>query len=215
MRQWFPETQIFKDEPCYIVGGGSSLKDFDWNELWEKNVIGCNAAFYLGVDLVPITVFGDAAFLKQHRHGLDEYAEKGGWVITNSNTSRFDPPLYLKTMKKINDGIATDALGWNGNTGASAINLALILGANPIYLLGYDLQLNSDGEKNFHNAYSDRPNKNVYNRFILGLGRVNRAIPKVFPGHSVINLEDNTSALGCFSKQSLKQHFQKEVVKIG
>ena len=208
--RWFPETPIWEDEPCYIIGGGPSLESFDWNKLRDRNVLGCNVAFYIGADIVPITIFGDGLFLKQHRDGLENYHEQGGDIITPSNiVNRFNPPEYIKRIKKLHNGLGLDGLAWNGNTGASAINLALLFGANPIYLLGYDMQLSKEGKKNFHNAYSDTPNAKTYTRFLRGMASVARDLPKVFPGHQVINLEDETSALNCFPKESLKEHFSR------
>ena len=210
-KHWLPDP-IWSDEPCYIIGGGASLDGFNWDLLNGRNVIGCNAAFYLGVRIVPVTVFGDGLFLKQHREGLDEYARNGGLVVTNSNLiSRFNPPAYLKQMKKSVKGLITDGLGWNGNTGASAINLALLFGADPIYLLGYDMQLSSDGRKNFHNVYNDNPNEKSYDRFLRGMSCVAKDLKK-FPDQHIINLEDGTSALDVFPKESLIDHFCKELV---
>ena len=207
IKGWLPKS-IWKDEPCYIIGGGSSLEDFPWDSLRGQNVIGCNAAFYMGADLVPIMIFGDGAFLKKHRTGLNQYAEAGGQVITCSPaavTKRFDPPEYLKQIDKQEKGLAIDAVGWNRNTGSAAINLALLLGANPIYLLGYDMQL-TKGKKNFHNAYNDTPNPKAYERFADGMILVARDLKLLFPNRCVINLEDGTSALNVFPKESLKNH---------
>lgn len=209
---WIPDP-IWQEEPCYIIGGGASLEHFDWNVLRGRNVLGCNAAFYLGVEIVPIIVFGDGLFLRQHKSGLDNYANQGGIVITNSNlVGRFAPPEYVKQMKKVNSGLAVDALGWNNNTGASAINLALLFGADPIYLLGYDMQLSPGKKANFHNAYNNSPNIKAYKRFLHGMADVARDMRNIFPGYSVINLEDGTSALEFFPKESLHKHFSKELV---
>ena len=209
MQFWLPEP-IWKDKPCYIIGGGPSLKGFNWNLLQDKNVIGCNVAFYIGARIVPITVFGDAAFMKQHRVGLDEYDADGGQVITSSRRiDRFNPPKYIKMMKRKLNGLSTDGLAWNGNTGALAINLALLFGASPIYLLGYDMRLSDEGKKNYHNCYNDSPKSKTYDRFIRGLAMVARDLKQLFPGHQVINLEDNTSSLNVFPKESLIAHFSK------
>lgn len=211
-KYWMP-SPLWTDQSCYIIGGGPSLKEFDWNVLRDKNVIGCNAAFYLGVDIVPYTIFGDGVFLKQHRTGLNKYSEEGGIVITNSRlVDRLDIPEYLKVMKKIEKGMIKDGLGWNANTGAAAINLALLFGASPIYLLGYDMQLSPEGKKNFHDAYSDQAKTEVYSRFLKGMFAVAKDLRDKFPGKEVINLEDDTSALKVFPKQSLKEHFSKELV---
>lgn len=206
VEEWLPDP-IWAGEPCYVIGGGPSLEGFDWDCLRGRNVVGCNAAFYMGASLVPIMVFGDAQFLKQHRTGLDQYAEEGGWVVTCShNLKRFPPPGYLKQMRKQIKGLAADGLGWNRNTGSAAVNLALLLGATTVYLLGYDMQLSGDGRKNFHNAYSDTPNPQAYERFLRGFDCVVRDLKQLFPGQRVVNLEDGTSLLEAFPKESLRDH---------
>jgi hypothetical protein len=169
-------------------------------------VLGCNVAFYFGSKLVPITIFGDAAFLKQHREGLEHYVEHGGIVVTNSNLVKKPTPPWLKVMKKHRQGLGIDGLGWNGNTGASAINLALLFGANPIYHLGYDMR-----EGNFHNAYSSVTSSSSYARFLKGMDSVAKDLPRLFPGKRVINLEDGTSVLNVFPKESLKKHFEERI----
>ncbi len=214
MNFWYPKP-IWKDEPCYIIGGGPSLEGFDWNLLQDKKVIGCNVAFYIGADLVPISVFGDATFIKQHRAGLDKYAASGGQVITCARrVDRFTPPEYLKITKRQVKGLMKDGLGWNANTGALAVNLALLFGANPIYLLGYDMRLSKEGKKNYHNCYNDTPKSKAYNRFLRGMAQVARDLKRVFPGRRVINLEDNTSSLEVVPKESLKDHFSKVEEKV-
>jgi len=211
-KHWFPDP-IWEDESCYIIGGGPSLKGFDWNLLKDKNRIGCNAAFYLGADIVPIMIFGDAQFLKQHRSGLDSYAKAGGWVVTNSTRiEKLDPPKYLKQMKKQLKGCGINCLAWNGNTGASAINLALLFGVNIIYLLGFDMQLGKNGKANFHDAYNQKTEAKTYNRFIRGMVNLSKDVRRFFPKVKIINLEDDTSALGVFPKESLKEHFSERKV---
>jgi len=211
-KRWFPDP-IWMDEPCYIIGGGSSLEDFNWHCLKGRNVLGCNAAFYLGVEIVPITIFGDAAFLDKHREGFKSYVDDGGWVITNSSRiNQKEIPDWLKCMKKQLKGVGIDALAWNGNTGASAINLALLFGADPIYLLGYDMQISKEGKGNFHNVYNHKPEQKTYNRFIRGMINLKNGMKEFFPGRQVINLEEGMSALNVFPKESLKAHFIKEKV---
>jgi hypothetical protein len=153
--------------------------------------------------------------LEQHREGLETYVKNGGWVVTNSTRVRPNTiPDWLKCIKRQLKGCGVDGLAWNGNTGAVAINLALLLGADPIYLLGYDMQISEDGKGNFHNAYNHKPNPKTYNRFLRGMRCMASEMKKLFPGRQVINLEDGTSALEVFPKESLKLHFSnvKEAV---
>jgi len=205
--RWFPRP-VWEGASCYIVGGGPSLEGLSWDALRGRNVLGCNAALYLGVEIVPIILFGDAAFLRQHRAALDRYVEQGGQVVSCSPRLQ-DPPSYVKVMGKVLHGLAPNALGWNGNTGAAAVNMALLLGADPIYLLGFDMQLSPTGRSNFHTAYSVPPNAKAYNRFLRGMDRVAQDLGRMFPDQRVINLEDGTSALTVFPKESLKLHFQE------
>jgi len=212
--RWVP-TPIWRGQSCYIIGGGPSLKSFSFETLRGRNVLGCNAAFYLGVEIVPLTIFGDIKFLIQHQAGLLHYVEAGGKVVTNSAQRRNEPvPEWLHCMQKKNMGLATDGLGWNGNTGASAINLALLLGADTIYLLGFDMQVDTKGMANFHNAYVHPSKPSAYSRFLRGMKWVAKDLPRLFQNKHVINLEDGTSVLECFPKESLKAHFSKRKVAV-
>jgi len=206
---WSPPP-LWEGQPCYIIGGGPSLRDIPFEALSGEFVLGCNAAFLHGVDLVPVTIFGDASFLPKHREGLEEYVQAGGWVITNSSRLKKSIPLWLRIMRKTLKGLSLDGLGWNGNTGASAINLALLLGADPIYLLGYDMGPDHKGRSNYHDAYRKKTtHPRTYPRFMRGMEVVARDLPRLFPGRQVINLEDGTSLLTVFPKQSLEAHLKQ------
>lgn len=213
MGRFFRPQRIWADEPCYIIGGGPSLDSFDFESLRGRHVLGCNATCYMDPSLVPWTIFGDASFLSKHRDVLEKYVAAGGNVVTNNSKfrKRRGRPSWLKVMLKQNRGLGRDRLGWNANTGASAVNLALLFGANPIYLLGYDMQLR-DGKANFHNAYTKPANAKSYVRFRAGMGFLWKDLVAGFPDQRVVNLEDNTSALQQFPKESLEAHFAAQPV---
>jgi len=212
VKLWTP-TPIWEGEPCYILGGGPSLETFDWSLLKGHHVIGCNAECYSSPALVPWVVFGDAVFLSRHEAALKKYVARGGQVVTSSNRFREprEKPEWLKVMKKENQGLSLEGLGWNGNTGSSAINLALLFGASPVYLLGFDMQL-IDGKANHHDAYHRKANPKAYARFLKKFEFLARDLPKLFPGKRIINLEDGTSKLNLFPKESLKEHFKLAAV---
>lgn len=201
---WTP-TPTWKDLPAYIVGGGPSLISFEWSKLQGRACIGCNVAYQLGPEVVPVVLFGDGSFFLKHRTGLADYARRGGVVVTCSSKIR-PHPIWLKKVRRKPQGYGTDCVGWNGNTGAAAINLALLLGANPIYLLGFDMQV-VNGKGHYHNQYPTPPNPDSYSRFKNRIQGAQKELQEVFPGRQVINLEDGTSELSTFPKQSLKGHF--------
>ena len=217
MARFWTAAPIWQDQPCYIVGGGDSLRSFEWESLRGRNVVGCNACCYMDPALIPWIVFGDASFCGKHKDALEKYVAGGGNVVTSSAHFRKPQsrPPWLHVMLKQRVGLGRDRLGWNANTGASAINLALLFGANPIYLLGFDMQMRN-GRANFHNAYHGKPNEKAYGRFLAGMKHVWADLAMVFPGRRVVNLEDGTSALTHvypdLPRASLAEHFACEPV---
>jgi len=91
MPTWTPSV-IWKGQDAFIIGGGSSLQGFEFSKLVGKNVIGCNDAFRLGVEIVPWCLFGDSSFWRTHHLMLEEYAKKGGQVV---KPERFESSVAL------------------------------------------------------------------------------------------------------------------------
>lgn len=204
MPHWIPEAK-WEGEDVFIIGGGNSLKGFDWGLLENECTIGCNSAFTLGEKVCKICVFGDAKWFRKYQSELQSYK---GVLFTNSSQLRNTRLNWLWTMPRKGKGLGTSALGWNKNTGALAINLALVLGAQQIFLLGFDMHLSKEGKSNWHNRLMGRPDKRVYEKFIEGFTRVSIDLKKVFPGREVINITDN-SDLDIFPKVNCEQ-FWKE-----
>ena len=110
-------------------------------------------------------------------------------------------------MPRKASGLAADALAWNANTGASAVNLALILGAKRVFLLGFDMHLSNE-RQNWHENLLNKPDKAVYQKFIEGFGRLSKSLNKVFPGREIVNVTDNSS-MNCFPKVNCKQFWDE------
>lgn len=205
MRKWDPRPE-WEGEDAYIVGGGPSLRDFDWGLLRGKNTIGCNSAFLLGVDVVKILVFADWLWWDRiGRRGTEVY---GGRVVGCSD-KRLEGETcpWLLTMDRKEFGLGRDCLGFNGNTGSLAINLALILGARRVFLLGFDMKLAEDtAQPNWHELRHQKGEASVYKRFLSLFKYVERELPIFFPGREVINLNEG-SMLECFPKADRDSHF--------
>lgn len=206
---WTP-TPIWQDEEVYILGGGPSLKDFPWHLLHDRNVIGCNDAFLLGPDVVDICMFGDYKFFTQFGNRLEKFA---GVVVTNC------PPLHknnklpwLYSVNRKSRGLHKDAVGWNCNTGAASANLAFILGAETVYLLGMDMGYGENGNTHWHPLELPAAKPSVFDKFIQGFHRVAEALEATFPNTRIVNVTDG-SRLTCFPKQTLEEHFGKEYVR--
>lgn len=198
MPRWKPKAN-WKGQEVFVLGGGYSLKkrNFDWNLLKAERVVGCNDAFKLGVDICDICIFGDKRWFNYHKNELAKYK---GTVITNAPFLANSTIPWIWFIGRESKGLYADKLGWNGNTGASAINLAIVLGASKIYLLGYDMKL-IDGRSNWHDEVvnKDAVKPKAYERFRDQFRFVKTAWRKHFSDREIINVTDD-SALDIFPK---------------
>jgi hypothetical protein len=107
-----------------------------------------------------------------------------------------DSHCMSKWSRSLSDGL------WNGtNAGASALNLADILGASPIYLLGFDM-LGSKGKTiNWHDEYKEKQDSWVYSQFTVDFIRNIANIRS-----KVINLNPQ-SGLKCFEFGRIEEVF--------
>lgn len=204
MPHWTP-TLDWEGCDVFIIGGGDSLRGFDWNLLKDENTIGCNSAFILGVEICKLCIFGDSKWFKKFEAELAQYQ---GVVFTNA-PQMFDTKVpWVWVLPRAIRGLHRTALGWNENTGASAVNLALILGAQRVFLLGFDMHLSEDGRPNWHNRVMEKSVDGVYKKFLEGFKSVQKCLIKKFPGKEIINVTDN-SDLNYFPKVSCKQFWNE------
>lgn len=154
MPRWTPEP-IWDQQDVLIIGGGPSLQKFDWSLLKKENTVGCNTAFVHGPEICKVCLFGDFRWWQKYQSELSKYADQGGTVFTNSPQLFPTKIPWLWTMGREAHGLHEKSLGWNGNTGASAINLAILLGAKRIFLLGFDMK-HLNGRSNWHDRILDK-----------------------------------------------------------
>ena len=199
MPRWTPKAE-WKGQDVFIIGGGDSLRDFDWLLLHRELTIGCNNAYTHGSRVCKICLFGDNKWFEDPKYKHKEkLAQFKGVVFTCSPHLLHSKIPWLWTVPREKQGLRTNALGWNGNTGASAVNLALILGAKRVFLLGFDMQLSDGGKPNWHDDLIDKTNPDAYRRFLKHFRKVAADLPVRFPGRKIININAN-SALDLFPK---------------
>lgn len=196
MPTWSPQP-IWFEQDAYIIGGGSSLQGFDFTKLKGRNVIGINDAFHLGKEIVSYVLFGDAGFWKEHMRALEAC---GIPVVTCAPSLQFINVPWLYQMGRMKDGIhEAPVLGWNYSTGAAAVNLAHILGAKRIFLLGFDMGRREDGKTHWHEHRLKGIPDDSYARFIRGFHCVFQSMSR-FPDVQVLNVTDGTSKLPSFPR---------------
>jgi glycosyltransferase involved in cell wall biosynthesis len=197
-------TWSWRGKSCFIVGGGPSLKDFDFSQLEGKLTIAINRAFERFDP--SIIFFMDTDFMKwlmENKFGsgvkqrfLDLRSIKigldlGEEVETSKSVYKIHSVGEEELTFKIEQG-----LGHGCNAGYGALNLAICLGANPIYLLGYDMKGDGKGKQTWwHDGYPTVQREKVYERFMKNFEWAAPQIKKA--GFQVINLNPE-SALKCF-----------------
>lgn len=198
--RWYWEApQMWKGETAYIVGGGASLKGMDWSRLEGRCVIGCNDAYKLGPKIVKCAYFGDLNWWRIH-HWVALRQFKGLKVTCAPEYIREQDiyPLQRKPRKICK----APSVGWFNSTGASAVNLAIILGAKKVVLLGFDMKL-TNGDSNWYVNLKNKPDASVYPRFIQGFEMLRSDLKDTWLDVEVVNANPD-SAMDVFPKVKLE-----------
>jgi len=187
---WIPEKE-FEDQDVYIIGGGPSLKDFNWKKLEDKNTIGCNSAFRKGSRVCNICFFSDPKWFEEF---YKELLKIDGKVVTPHPRMKNNSEDWLYVMERgIKKGLYDDRLCYGGNSGCGAINLAFLMGAKRVFLLGFDCKADENNKPNWHNWQIETTKPDIYPKFLKGFEALAKALPEVFPECEIINLTPNSA----------------------
>jgi hypothetical protein len=198
------QSEESSNKDFYLIGGGPSVNQFDLEQLRGKNTIGCNEAFRLGPEICKNLIFSDNLWFIANIHAIEVEAERGMQVWSVCPTTENFVLPWLHQMTRVNSGLhRPPALGLNGSTGAAAINLAVNLGADRIFLIGYDLGADEQGRTHWHNSYQRPTSEESFARHRNGFEYIAKALSKFAPEVQVINLNP-ASKLEMFDKYTDK-----------
>lgn len=130
----------WEGETAFLLAGGPSLHGFDPSILSGWRSIAVNNSYLLH-PAADILYFCDSAWYSQHRKSVTSSFR--GQIVTLSRliATRDAHVLQLKNMGKYGLSLDTAGLCHGSHSGYQAINLAFLLGASRIVLLGYDLRI--------------------------------------------------------------------------
>lgn len=229
---------------CWIIAGGNSVaelfgvpdsivpeshdefRDFGrfLKPIHDSHVIGVNLAAFLG-DWVDVAYWGDQDTYVEYQTWWNGF---GGLKVTScsvfADPKAYPDLVYIKKKKMVGISTTPEEITWAGkNTGASAINLATLLGCQRVFLLGMDMRSRPDGRIHWHAGYPDKLQSRTlheikkgvppvrsrkqpfYNRFLEGLKVVAADCAKL--GIEVYNVT-NGSRLDLFPTVSLAEAFK-------
>ncbi len=183
--EWEKVPRCWPGERVHVVGGGPSLRHYDWERLRGLKVLATNAAaFLLPVGVTEWAMFGDKPFLNVFRPQLRAYVECGGKLMNITGRPLDEKNHWMHHVKRVNGrkfwGISDDpgVVSWNRSTGGCAVNVAYLMGAREIVLLGFDMSMDN-GHHNWHDEYLPhyggnpdaqqipKPDKHHYQRHFL------------------------------------------------
>jgi len=179
---------------CYIVGGGYSLNDFDWNLLDGKFVIAINNA-YMKLPNAQILYCTDPPWIQDHMEGLKKFKGLKWQGVLN-----LDSPKKLDIIDKQwhltgANGLETKegCMRHGSNSAYAALNMAAVhLKFKKIYLLGLDMKWGTLGQKEkSHWHATERPHKRidgeaVYTKMMANYKTIKK--PLLDMGVEVINI---------------------------
>lgn len=198
------------NKKCFILGGGPSLKSFDFGALDGQLTIGINRAFQYYPN-AKINYSMDSDFYDKMKRG--DYDKPGElpvyrqWMdfkglrvfVAPMEIKKYGPEVLLvKRMfyRSVSRDLEAGIYG-GCNSGLGAIMLATALGANPIYLLGYDMKM-EENKTHWHSGY---PDKSI-TEFSQKLNDYRKEIEEMSPLLSKVGVQifqtNKESALKCF-----------------
>lgn len=160
---------------CWIIGGGSSLtKQFNipdkivqsvrfgklllssyspyLSSIHHKHVIAINVAYLIG-NWIDIVFFGDNEFFMENQDKLNDFP--GLKVTCHPRFANVKGIKYLKKGGRQPRGLSDNpsSVIWNANSGSASISMAANMGVKRIVLVGFDMNLDEDGNQWFHSEY--------------------------------------------------------------
>ncbi len=212
LRRWgLPKA--WAGQTCYLVGGGPSLRGFDFDQLRGLHTIAINRSF-LDCPYAEVVCFSDGRFWRWWGPDGSEgqsLPDHPGLKITVQSDRKVSHPTVLNMTGTGRRGLETrrNRLRHGNSTGCAAMNVAWHLGAARIILLGYDGKPAKDGGDNYHGGhpvgYAKAGPVTAYEKMApyyepIGLELATRGV-------EVINASPD-SAITCFPKVDLSSIFR-------
>lgn len=208
----------WKGQPCTLIAGGPSLKSFNWDLLRNTpNIIAVNRA-YKAVPWASVCYVEDARFIERFGSDMVDFKGVKLWHVAYGTPKQLiaealerDPNLtaIIETRrdkywsKGFQKGLSTSS-----NAMVGALNVADLLGADPIYVMGLDCRTQGLEMQNWHTDYPQDWGVGAMQALTFKTDIELWVAPNLEHRH-VVNLinPEFESALTCWPKNLLEIHF--------
>lgn len=190
-----------------IFAGGPSLTQEAVNKCQHLISIAINDS-YLLAPWATYHYFCDKQWWSWHHDKPQYRAYQGIRITAEPAVSAAWPPDAYRVRGAQASGISTDpeVVNYGKNSGYQALNVAVLMGARRIILLGYDMKIAKSGAAHW---FGDHPNKvrSNYPSWLSGFSVAADQLAEM--GVEVINCSPDT-ALTCFKQMSLESALSLE-----
>lgn len=205
--EYFSVPRVYEERTVFVIGGGPSIKHTPLNLIKDRPVVGCNDAFRLGT-WVDWLIFADKRWWSWN------YEEVAKWPNRERVVSlcpqllddRVDKWPWLKIVRRdearFGLSVEQDTICWNRGCGGAAINLAFLLGARRIVLLGFDMRM-VEGKHNWHDHHQKTERDKIYQNSMMPFLKPMSDAMKV-TGIQIVNATPG-SAMNLFTTMSLEK----------
>lgn len=178
-----------KGATVYVIGGGPSLKGFDFARIRNGPMIGANDGGRLSGAGTIVTL--DRNYFRHRSADLVEAAKGGRRAFVclphTVDVPAFPPEVtYLKFHRGAGQGMSRNPEWIHGlNSGFAALNVAYLAGASEIRLLGFDFHFGRDKqhwhpEHHWHRQTNDRQIRRWARDFDQAVGQLLQDDVRVF-----------------------------------
>lgn len=171
----FHKESLAEAPRVWIVGGGPSLRGFDWDLLQGEVVIGANRAFEM--PNVGMTITIDPLFDRLSHNGDLGHESRRLWrdykglkiyAATDNTPPLCDNVIMVpRVTNRVDDCMPPrfDNFGKASNSGYAAVKFAWMLGAKNIYCLGFDMAGENGLTSWFHDGYNQVWQDGIYDEY--------------------------------------------------
>ena len=194
---------LLAGDDVFVIGGGPSLRNFDFEKLAGRKVIVTNEAFTLVPSAVAL-VFVDHHWWAARQGAVQARPFTGQVVGRGPYRDAYGRSGVTRVAYRSGEAWSMDPRLLGGrNSGLAAVNAAWLMGAERIFLLGFDMGA-SQGRNNFHNLYPESPAAPAHRYVGIFIPEFEKAAKRLetIGGGVVINLTPG-SALRCFPERDL------------
>lgn len=201
-------------DDIYLIGGGASLKEFDFNRLRYKHCIAINksisdvpwADYFITIDYTIRSKI-DLRSIKTTKIFVVNYSkgtikDVDGLIKDikfNITYDLSDYDLILKSRAIDRFGFTFNDFRDGANSGYCALQFAIIMGYTNIHLLGYDLRCSE--QTHYHDGYKTMNLSKMNNNLTKYSAYFKDAIINLKETHPEINIHSYDSTLGDITSQ--------------